>query len=269
MKKALFLACLLSGITMAIEDTGATYIENSTSVEMSNYGNQTKIDGVRFQSVYDDQKLDADEIGYPLPSAGTNGAYLLDDHNNFSMVFDMDSFSISENAIENDEIPSSVVNFGTSESSLGVGLNYNGTNFMWYIWDSYSGKYAIGEEFTGAEGQYVFRSGEGIIDLWYIGEESTTLLVALESTVPYYVFSYQQNRDNTTGEWVDSEWNDDIFIGDEHSSFMRGKVNSVALYNGMYTENGVGGGNLNIPEPSAATLSLLAFVGLAARRRRR
>lgn len=219
---------------------------------------------VQFKSNVDDEYY----LYAPTPGIGhdSSSPNLLDDANNFSIKLDLKDFAIAPDHYFGGPIDNVPVRFiGTSydDPALWVGLTCVDSVYYWTIEQENGSFTSTGKVFDGAAGEYIFRSGEDFMDVWRVIDGKAELLVTHNEALIGSHFDIFNSE-------VYSDQGSDFVFGEEFSKYLRGShIKSATLYNGLYVADGVGGSAAAVPEPTTATLSLLALAGLAARRRRR
>ena len=118
----------------------------------------------------------------------------------------------------------------------------------------------INEQYCITDATYVLRCGKDFIDFWRVVDELAEEMVSLDE--PLNVEGWNNGVDDRALRFGDEQF---------QSYLTKSNINSATLYNGLYDANGLipQPGDGNVPEPTTATLSLLALGALAMRRRRR
>ena len=204
--------------------------------------------------------FDPDAPGYDASSPN-----LLDDANSFSVVFELKDFAIKPGHYfggPEDDVYLEFFGVGYDGTPFGVGITepVDGNRYWAIYQQDNNPATAIGTvAFDGAAGEYIFRSGDVFIDLWRVIDGKAECLVRYDQPLNGNYLNGWDGDDNS------------FVIGAEFSNYLRSEqIESAVLYNGLYTAGGlIPESNENVPEPTTATLSLLALAGLAARRRRR
>lgn len=186
---------------------------------------------------------------------------LFDDANNFSIYLKLDDFIPSAS----DYWDFDVISTFDDDFSLSLVSNDEGATYYWQIKsDNVNDDIAVGTTpFDGKGGEFIFRSGSDFMDLWRVNGKIAECLVTAN-----FIFD---GTDFGSKKFDFDENN--LYIGEEFSQTLTSThIQEATLYNGLYDAGGLipmPGGSGNIPEPTTATLGLMALAGLMARRRRK
>lgn len=267
MKKTILLACLLGCLTVP------NAMADAVALQGQEYGNQSGAG--YFPNVQFKSNADADWTPDKLwdeldtwPGYDPNSPNLLDDANDFSISLEIEKDFFFENSY--DEYP--FVSSGGGGHGLLVELysSGNGNPLQWTIAQmdngSIIGERSFGVDFDGKAGTYVFRSGENFMDLWRVINGKAELLVTHNEPLVGSLYGYLYSSAYSESSGI-------MFgIEEEFNYLTYNQITNATLYNGLYTADGVGSLSPDVdvvPEPTTATLSLLALAGLAAHRRRK
>lgn len=204
------------------------------------------------------------------PGYDSSSKNLLEDVNDFSISMEI------EDLLFTPEYPIySFISSADGAHGLSVALIQSGNAFHWAISQEGSttadNTPTLGAVYDGKlDGTYVFRSGADFMDLWHVGDDGESeLLVTHNEALDGALYGYLCS--NTFENSIVSNAN--IMLGQVETDFLTyNQISNATLYNGLYTADGVGSLSPDVdvvPEPTTATLSLLALAGLAARRRRK